>query len=166
MSEFVLRIFFSGLIALLPNADGDEVTVLLINTPHEYAMAGGATMAHHVPIVVTRAASCQGPCKSDASGSFDSYNSIAQFLFAKKTRQQAQTALDGATLGGGAWKLAGSDLKLVGPVEPLEIVSGVRKLDENGVPTLVLARPTSAEILRGWRISAPSSRAWKGSKRR
>lgn len=141
MTEFVLRIFFSGLIALLPNADGDEVTVLLINTPHEYAMAGGATMAHHVPIVVARAASCQGPCKADANGSSDSYNSIAQFLFAKKTPQLAQTALDGAILGGGAWTLAGSDLKLVGPEESLEVVSGVRKLDENGVPTLVPGSP-------------------------
>lgn len=145
MTEFVLRIFFSGLIALLPNADGDEVTVLLINTPHEYALAGGTTMAHHMPIVVARAASCEGPCKAEANGSAEAYNSIARFLYAKKTPQQASIALNAAVLGGGAWKLAGSDLKLVGPQDPLEIVSGVRALDENGVPTLVPGTPAERQ---------------------
>jgi len=136
MTEFVLRIFFSGLIALQPSTDGKEVTVLLIDTPHQYALAGGTTLAHHTPIVLARAANCQGTCITDAQAS------IARFLYANKTPQQASTALDGALLGGGAWKLAGSDLKLVGAEEPLTIVSDVRGQTENGTPRLV---PTTAE---------------------
>ncbi len=136
MTEFVLRIFFSGLIALQPSSDGKEVTVLLVNTPHEYTMAGGATLAHHTPIVLARAASCQGTCITDAQAS------IAQFIYANKTPQQASTALTGALLGGGAWKLAGSDLKLVGAEAPLNIVSDVRGHAENGTMQLV---PTTVQ---------------------
>jgi hypothetical protein len=136
MTDFVLRIFFSGLIALQPSADGKEVTVLLINTPHEYVMAGGATLAHHTPIVLARAANCQGTCVTDA------HPAIAQFLYASKTPQQASAALTGALLGGGAWKLAGSDLAVIGAGEPLTIVSDVRGQAENGTPQMV---PTTAQ---------------------
>lgn len=138
MTEFVLRIFFSGLIALQPSTDGKEVTVLLVNTPHEYAMAGGTTLPHHTPIVLARAANCQGQCITDAQAS------IAEFLYANKTPQQAATALTGALMGGGAWKLAGSDLKLVGADEPLTIVDNARAQTESGtlqlVPTTVQER--------------------------
>ena len=138
MTEFVLRIFFSGLIAFLPNADGTEVTVLLVNTPHEYALANGSALAHHTPIVVARAGSCEGTCTTP------DHPSIAQFLYARKTPQQALNALNGAILGGGAWQLASSDLTLVGPEEPLVIRTNVRGVNENGtlkaVPTTPLER--------------------------
>jgi len=139
MTEFILRIFFTGLIALHPSADGTEVTVLLVNTPHEYALADGTALAHHMPVVVARAASCEGTCTTE------DHAAIGQFLYANKTSQQAVTALNGAVLGGGAWLLSSSDLTLVGPEEPLTIRNDVRGRTENGTLHLVPATPAERE---------------------
>jgi hypothetical protein len=134
--EFVLRIFFSGLITFVPSSDGKELNVVLIDTPHEYTMAGDATLAHHRPLLLARAATCENACRGE------DYGSIAQYLYANKTATEAQSALNSALLGGGAWELAGSELKLVGPQEPLVIRKGVRGKDDNDVPDLV---PTTVE---------------------
>ncbi|MEO8378376.1 MAG: hypothetical protein ABI779_01810 [Acidobacteriota bacterium] len=148
MTEFVLRIFFSGLIALLPSADGKEVTVLLVNTPHEYALADGAPLAHHMPLLLARAASCEGACVTGDQAS------IAQFLYAKATPQQASTSLNGALLGGGAWRLSSSDLSLIGPTEPLSIRSNVRSRNEEGVLQRVPTTPAEREDFT-WVASLP-----------
>lgn len=124
--EFVLRIFFSGLIAFVPGDDGKELNVLLVQTPHAYELANGATLAHHRPLLLARAATCEGTCKTD-----DAQASIAQFLYARKTPEQALSALNQAILGGGAWQLTGSELSLNGPTGPLNIHTGVRRRDEN-----------------------------------
>lgn len=139
MTEFVLRIFFSGLIAFLPNTDGTEVTVLLVNTPHEYSMADGSTLAHHLPLLLARAASCTGTCTTAEQ------QNIAQFMFSNKTPQQALSSLNGALLGGGAWQLSGSELALVGPQEPLAIRTGVRTRTADGALRLVPATPSERE---------------------
>lgn len=125
--EFVLRIFFSGLITFIPSSDGKELTVVMVQTPHAYELAGGSTLAHHKPILLARAANCTGTCRTDE------YTSIAQFLYARKTTQEALTSLNSALLTGGAWELSGSELSLNGPVGPLEIRTGTRGRDENGV---------------------------------
>src|ERR1043165_8271426 len=126
MTEFVLRIFFSGLIAFVPNSDGTQMNVILANTPHEYTLADGTALPHHYPILLARAASCEGTCLTDQAD-------IASFLFANKTASQAETLLNHALQGGGAWALSGSDLSLAGPVEPLAIRTGARGRDDNGV---------------------------------
>ncbi|MEA2465477.1 MAG: hypothetical protein QOJ98_3224 [Acidobacteriota bacterium] len=135
MTGFILKIFFNGLIAFMPNTDGTEITVLLVNTPHEYSMSDGSTLADHRPLLLARAASCTGTCMTDEQ-------EIAQFMFANKTPQQAATALNSALLGGGAWQLSSSELAVIGPVEPLAIRTGVRGM-ENG--TLKLVPSTAAE---------------------
>jgi hypothetical protein len=136
--DFVLRIFFSGLIAFLPSADGKELMVLLVNTPHEYALADGSALPHHMPMLLARAASCEGTCTTDDSAG------IAQFLFANKSQQEALTAMNGALSGGGAWLLSSSDLSLVGPQEPLAIRTDARGSNNDGtlhvVPTTPLER--------------------------
>ncbi|HYC60676.1 MAG TPA: hypothetical protein VEK79_14015 [Thermoanaerobaculia bacterium] len=139
MTEFVLRIFFSGLIALLPNAEGTEVVVLLVNTPHEYALANGAPLAHHTPLLLARAGACEGTCTTTDN------TAIAQLLYSNKTPQQALTALNGAILSGGAWKLASSDLTLQGPGEPLAIRTDVRTVNEDGTLQLVPMTPAQRE---------------------
>ena len=139
MTGFILRIFFTGLIALRPSPDGTEVTVLLVNTPHEYALADGTALAHHMPLVVARAASCEGTCTTE------DHASIAQFLYANKTSPQAVTALNGALLGGGAWLLSSSDLTLVGPDAPLSIRTNVRGRTETGGLHLVPTTPAERE---------------------
>lgn len=138
MTEFVLRIFFSGLIAFVPNSDGTQMNVILANTPHEYTLADGTALPHHYPILLARAASCEGTCLTDQA-------SIASFLFANKTASQADTLLNHAIQGGGAWALSGSDLTLAGPVEPLAVRTGARGRDENGVLLPVPRTPAERE---------------------
>jgi hypothetical protein len=138
MTEFLLRIFFSGLIALVPNSDGTEVTVVLVHTPHEYTLAGGDTLPHHHPMLLARA-NCEGTCTTE------SRSEIAKFLFANKTQAQAETALNAALAGGGVWDLNGWDLSINGPTEPLAIRTGVRERKEDGTLTLVPKTPEERE---------------------
>ena len=119
MHGFVLKIFFSGLIVFLPNSDGTELTVLLVSTPHNYALASG-TLPHHRALVIARAGLCEGNCATADDAS------IAKFLFSNETPAQALKSFHQAIGGGGAWELSGSDLTLVGPREPLSIRSGAR----------------------------------------
>jgi hypothetical protein len=137
--EFVLRIFFSGLIAFSPSTDGKELNVLLVNAPHEYMLANDTTLVHHKALLLARAAHCDGACVTT------DHASIAQFMFANKTSRQALTSLSGALLSGGAWVLSNSELSLVGPQEPLAIRTGARTLGEDGSPRLVPSTPSERE---------------------
>lgn len=123
---FALRILFGGLIAFLPGSDGAELTVVMIHTPDEYTLADGTNLEHYRPLLVARAASCRGTCRTDDQPS------IAQFFYPDKTPQQACLSLGGALLGGGAWQLSGAELSLEGPEGPLEIRTGARGRDKNG----------------------------------
>jgi hypothetical protein len=134
---FVLKIFFSGLIAFLPSADGKELTVLLVNSRH-HVLADGTAMPHHLPLLLARAGSCENACVTD------DHTAIAQFLFSNKTQQQAVSALNTAIVGGGAWKLAGSELSLAGPEEPLALRTGVRQVVD-GVMSPVPHSPQERE---------------------
>ena len=134
--DFVLRIFFSGLVSFIPSSDGKELTVILINTPHAYELADGTPLSHHKPLLLARAANCSGTCRTD------DHESIAQFLYARKTKTEALDALNCAILTGGAWQLSGAELSLRGPEEPLQIRKDVRRRDENGVLSRV---PLTAE---------------------
>ena len=60
--EFILRIFFSGLMALIPSEDGTELTVLLLNVEHAHHVSDGTTLAQHKPLLVARAGNCTGQC--------------------------------------------------------------------------------------------------------
>lgn len=123
--EFVLRIFFSGLIAFIPSSDGKELTIAMIDTPHTYEMADGTALAHHKPLLLARAASCEGDCTTD------DHPSIAQFLFARKTPEQALTSLSHALLSGGAWQLSDSELSLAGPSGSLVVRTGARGYNDD-----------------------------------
>lgn len=138
MTGFILRIFFSGLMAFRPSPDGTEVTVLLVQTPHEYALSDGTSLAHHMPLLVARAANCEGTCTTQ------DHASIAQFLY-NKTPQEAVAALNGAILGGGAWLLSGSDLSVTGATEPLSIRANVRGHTATGSLQLVPTTPEERE---------------------
>src|SRR4051812_21073938 len=103
MSSFVLRIIFSGLIVFVPSQDGRQVTVLLLNVPHNHQLSDGSALADHKPLMVARAGACSGDCPTrDAE--------IARFLFADKSLAEALDALEAAVGGGGAWVLDGSEL--------------------------------------------------------
>jgi len=102
---FLLRILFSGLIVFVPSQDGHQLTVLLLNIPHDHQLSDGSTLAEHKPLLIARAGGCSGDCPSrDAD--------IAQFLFADKSLSEATDSLEAAVAGGGAWALSGSEISL------------------------------------------------------
>jgi hypothetical protein len=136
---FLLRILFTGLIAFVPSADGKEVTVLLLNVPHEQHLSDGTELAHHKPLLIARAGSCSGDCpKRDAD--------IAAYLYNDKSLAVAQDSLEEAVGGGGAWALNGSDLSLskgsssAPDLPALSITRNVRPV-VNGIPAII---PTTA----------------------
>ena len=88
MTTFVLKLFFTGLIAFVPNQDGTELTVLLLNVHNDYQTSDGSSLAHHTPLLLARAGSCSGQCPTrDAD--------IAQFIFED---QSEAAALDSAAI--------------------------------------------------------------------
>src|SRR5436190_4325725 len=102
---FILRILFSGLIVFVPSQDGKQVTVLLLNVPHNHQLSDGSMLADHKPFLLARAGGCSGDCPTrDAD--------IAQYFFADKSTAEGTDALEAAVSGGAAWALDGSELAL------------------------------------------------------
>jgi hypothetical protein len=105
MNSFVLKMFFSGLMAFLPNQDGTELTVLLLNVDHTEQLSDGSTLDHHMPLLLTRAGACSGDCPTrDVT--------IAQHVFNDQSEATALDSLEAAVSGGGAWLLSNSELSL------------------------------------------------------
>jgi hypothetical protein len=102
---FILKLFFSGLMAFIPSQDGNEVTVVLLNVSHDYSISDGTSLAHHTPLLLARAGSCDGDCPTRDTD-------IAQFVFADQSETTALDSLEAAVSGGGAWQLSGSDLSV------------------------------------------------------
>lgn len=102
---FVLRLFFTGLMAFVPSQDGKELTVLLLNVDHNYVSSDGSSLAHHKPLLIARAGGCSGDCPTDDS-------EIAQFIYADKSLQVAVDSLESAVGSGAAWLISGSDLSI------------------------------------------------------
>jgi len=112
--------------AFIPNENGTEVTVLLLNSNH-YHTSDGSAMQAHKPLFIVRSGSCTGDCVDDDAD-------IASFIY----RDQASaTALDSfayALDNGSAWDITGSDItvqKLSGAASlpGLNIIDGVRGTD-------------------------------------
>ena len=102
MSSFLVRILFTGLMAFIPNENGTEVTVLLLNANH-YHTSDGAAMQAHKAVLYTRAGSCSGSCVQDDPV-------IAGFTFRDQSAAAALDSLDNALGNGSAWLIAGSDV--------------------------------------------------------
>ena len=103
MTDLILRIFFSGLIAFVPSEDGKELTVFLINEPHAHHMS--AAMPEHKALMLVRAQSCEGDCpRSDRE--------VSEFLYPDASPTAAAESLAEALRNGAVWQLAGSDLSL------------------------------------------------------
>lgn len=104
MTDFVLRIVFTGLMAFIPNENGTEVTVLLLNADH-YHTSDGAAMQAHKPLILARAGNCSGDCVDDDT-------TIASFMFRDQASSAALDSLGHALGDGSAWWLTGSDLEV------------------------------------------------------
>lgn len=103
--SFILKLFFTGLMAFVPSQDGKEVTVLLLNVNHDYQSSDGSSLPHHKPLLIARAGDCSGECPKRDSG-------IAQFVFSDQSETQALDSLEAAVAGGGAWELLNSELSI------------------------------------------------------
>jgi hypothetical protein len=101
LSSFVLRILFSGLMAFVPNEDGTEVTVLLLNVDHAHHTSDGAVLPPHKPLLLARAGNCTGACPKRESA-------IANFVYSDVPA--AADSLESALGNGGGWVLSGSDI--------------------------------------------------------
>ena len=122
MSTFVLRILFTGLMAFIPNENGTEVTVLLLNADH-YHTSDGAAMQPHTPILYARAGNCTGDCVDDDT-------TIAGFSFRDQSASVALDSLAYALGNGSAWVITGSDIAVQGSNLPaLNIRDDVRGTD-------------------------------------
>jgi hypothetical protein len=140
---FVLKLFFTGLMAFIPNQNGTEVTVLLLNVPHDYAISDSTVLAHHKPLLLARAGACSGDCPTrDAD--------IAQYVYADQTESEALDSLEAAVSGGGAWAIDGSELSLhKGSAQASDLPALVIRNDArgsvNGVPNIIPATASERE---------------------
>ncbi|HYC90983.1 MAG TPA: hypothetical protein VEO54_17320 [Thermoanaerobaculia bacterium] len=99
----MLRILFSGLMAFIPNENGTEVTVLLLNANH-YHTSDGAAMPPHKPAIIARG-NCSGDCVDDDT-------TIASEFFRDQSAATALDSLAYALGNGSAWWISGSDLRV------------------------------------------------------
>jgi hypothetical protein len=90
--------------ALVPNQNGTEVTVLLLNANH-YHTSDGGKMQTHTPLLFARAGNCSGDCVNNDAA-------IASIMFAEQSASTALTSLGNAVAGGSAWDLTGSDISV------------------------------------------------------
>jgi hypothetical protein len=132
LTEFVLRIFFTGLLAFIPNENGTEVTVLLLNADH-YHTSDGSAMQAHVPILYARG-NCSGDCVDDDQ-------IIAAIAFRDQAPAAALDSLAYALGNGSVWNLSGSDISVqkaagAANLPPLDLIDGVRGTD-NGQPRII-----------------------------
>lgn len=136
--SFIVKILFSGLMAFVPNQDGSELTVLLLNVPHAYHTSDGASMDHHNPVVLARAGDCSGDCPQEQA--------LANVLFPDLSETAALDALESALSDGAGWQLSGSDISVrkatsnAANLPALTIVDNVRGT-VNGQPQPI---PTSS----------------------
>jgi len=139
LSTFVLKLFFSGLMAFVPNENGTEVTVLLLDVDHNYTSSDSTSLAHHTPLLFARGGSCSGDCPQRDSD-------IADFVYSDLSSSAALDALEEATSGGGAWALSGSDLSVekgvsTDPALPSLTLTDNTRGTVNGNPAII---PTTA----------------------
>lgn len=122
MSTFVLRILFTGLMAFIPNENGTEVTVLLLDA-HGIHTSDGAAMQDHKAILYARPGGCSGDCVDDDT-------TIASFTFRDQSSSVALDSLAYALGNGSAWLISGSDIAVNGSNLPaLNIIDGVAGTD-------------------------------------
>ena len=107
--EFLVRIYFIGLIAFVPSQDDRALDVFVLDARQGYSVSDGTRMDPHVPLLLMRAKSCKGPCQN-------SVQEIANFVFqgSARTPDPAENLrrLRAAIRGGGAWKLDGSQITI------------------------------------------------------
>jgi hypothetical protein len=119
--------------AFIPNQNGTEVTVLLLNSNH-YHTSDGAAMQPHTPLLYGRAGSCSGDCVTGDT-------TIAHKTFRDMASSAALDSLVYALGNGSAWAITGSDIAVqkssgAADLPALQIRNNVRGT-VNGQPQLI-----------------------------
>lgn len=137
--SFIVRIMFSGLMAFVPSDNGNEVTVLLLNSdPSHQHLSDGSALPQHTPVLFGRGGTCSGQCPDDDLD-------IAQIMWRNESAAAALDALGLAVEGGGAWIVRDSDLSLSGSgLSALDVHTGVRGTS-NGQPLVIPTSSTERE---------------------
>lgn len=102
---FVVRLFFTGLIAFVPSDDGKELTVLIPQAAQAYTASDHSKIEPHQAVLLARAAKCTGDCRNEDP-------EVAKILFPDKPASTARESLSQALLQGAAWRLDGSELSI------------------------------------------------------
>ena len=133
--EFIVRILFSGMMVFIPNSNGTQLDVVLLNIGHGHQISDGTALPHHKPMLLVRGGNCTGTCTRDSG--------IATYTFGGQSTTAAEDALELACSGGGAWDLTGSQISLAkgssgDPSLPgLSFTTGVR---DGTIPTTAAER--------------------------
>lgn len=119
--------------AFIPNQNGTEVTVLLLNSNH-YHTSDGSAMQSHKPLLYAMAGSCSGDCDRDDTD-------IANYTFRDMSSSAALDSLAYALNNGSAWAITGSDIAVqkssgAANLPALHIVDNVRGT-VNGQPQVI-----------------------------
>jgi hypothetical protein len=149
--SFILRIFFSGLIAFVPGDDGKEVTVLLLRSGHVHS-AQEAAIPEHKPVLFARGGGCSGDCATQNA-------TTAAFFYPDAASQSAAAdALRHAVQGGSVWQLAGADLSFGIPDDGVTLAraesigrksvpdSATELSDFGWIPRLEAIDPTAGDV--------------------
>ncbi|HKH47667.1 MAG TPA: hypothetical protein VKM72_23670 [Thermoanaerobaculia bacterium] len=161
---FILRIFFMGLVAFVPNRDGTELTVLLVETRPGQVASNGSAIALHHPMLLARAAECRGDCGTAAG--------VDPHLLFPEDGAAAASYLAAALEHGAAWRLDGSDLSIVdagarehGPLEmQLGDIADLGRIAPGfGVvkPDLLAPRPPQNLIAARFRLRSGKVRPYR-----
>lgn len=119
---FTLRIYFLGLIAFVPNQEGDRMTALIVNVRDAYYATDGTRFPPHFPALLAPAGRCQGECSQDLQD-------VANHLFDRGTRPSATESLrqlQSFLGGGGAWAVDGEEITIELPADTRETRSGLK----------------------------------------
>lgn len=145
MVGFLLRIYFIGLVAFVPDPGGQKMTVLLVDARHRYIASDDQEVPAHYPLLLARAQECAGDCTGQESALADIIYSEA--LSPGERLDNLHRALE----GGGGWELDLSELRIIPPdsvqtsfYPPLQIV-GANGGAEGGTGLPLPAGSSSAE---------------------
>ena len=115
---FILKIFFTGLIAFVPSKDGRELTVLMLNTPHAHHDTVRVGNEEHKPLLLIRAAACAPDCPRTNT-------EVSTFLYPEASPAGGADSLALAVDQGVVWQLSGSNVSLGIPKDGVKLVRSV-----------------------------------------
>ncbi len=105
--DFILRIYFIGLIAFVPSEVSLKTTIIIEQARDGHKTADGHHIEPHLPLLLARG-DCAGDCRPDQER-------IASFLYDLPTEPNLQASmrqLDQTLDGGGAWVLDDVEISL------------------------------------------------------